>query len=55
MAQATALALLGVVIFSWVIRVVSRIGKPNKKMLGERVLVGYVSLISIVGTMEVSR
>ena len=50
--QTTAVALLGVVVSSWVIGVVSRRGKLDKSMLGESLLVVCVSVRSIVGYME---
>ena len=40
-AQETAAAFLGLVVLSWVVRVVSRRGKSEKEMLGESVLVGF--------------
>ena len=51
--QSTAVELLGVVVFSLVVGVVSRRGKSYKEMLGESVSVGYISVISIVGAVEV--
>ena len=41
-AQATAAALLGFTVLSWVVGVVSRMGESEKAMLGESVLVGCV-------------
>ena len=54
-AQATAAVLLEVVVSSWVVGVVSRRGESDKSMPYESVLVGCVSVRSIVGAMEVSR
>ena len=53
--QTTELSLLGVVILYWVVVVVSRRGNSDKEMLGEILLVGYVSVRIILGAMEVSR
>ena len=53
--QATAEELLVVVVLYWVFGVDSRMGQSDKGMLVERVLVGCVSVISLVGAMEVSR
>ena len=41
-AQETAAALLGLVVLSWVVGLVSRMGESEKAMLGESVLVGCV-------------
>ena len=41
-AQETAAALLGLVVLSWVVGVVSRMGESEKAILGEIVLVGCV-------------
>ena len=54
-AQADIVAILGVVVFSWVVGIVSRRGKSYKVKLGESSLVGCVSVRSIVGAMEVLR
>ena len=48
-AQATAASLLEVVVFSWVVMVVFRRVYSDTSMLGESLLVGYVSVRSIVG------
>ena len=53
-AQATEEALLGVVVLSWVVVVVSMRGGLYKAMLGESVLLRCVSVRIIVGDMEVS-
>ena len=49
------MALLVVVVFSWVVVVDSRMVKSDKKMLVEIVFVVYVSVRSIVLGMKVSR
>ena len=49
------MALLVVVVFSWVVVVDSRMVKSDKKMLVEIVFVVCVSVISIVWVMKVSR
>ena len=41
-----------VVVFSWVVGVVYISGKSDKEILGESLLVGCVSVRSIVGVME---
>ena len=41
-AQETAAALLGLVVLSWVVGLVSRMGDSENTMLGESVLVGCV-------------
>ena len=43
-AHATAAALLGVLVLSWVFGVVYRRGKQDKAMLGKSVLLGFVSV-----------
>ena len=53
--QANSVALLVVAFFSWLFGMVSRKGNLDKEMLGESVLLGCVSVRSIVGTIEVSR
>ena len=53
--HATAAVFLWVLVFSWVFGVVSRMGNPDKEMLGESVLAGCVSVRIIVVAMEVSR
>ena len=53
--QATAAELLVILVFSWVFGMVSRRVKSYMEMLGESVLVVCVSVISIVGDIEVSR
>ena len=44
-----------VVVLSWVVGVVSSRVKSDNEMLSESVLLGCVSVISIVDPMEVSR
>ena len=41
-APETAVALLGLLVFSWVVGVFSKRGKSDKSMLGEIILVGCV-------------
>ena len=53
--QATAAALLGVLFLYWVVGADFRMGKSDKSILGERCLVGYVSVRNILGSIEVSR
>ena len=53
--QVNVAYLLGVVVLYWVVGVVYRRANSDKATLVESVLVGFVSMISIVGDIEVSR
>ena len=54
LSQETVTALVGVVVLSWVVGLVSRRGKSDKKMLDESVLLGCFLVRSIVDFVEVS-
>ena len=42
-------------VVSWVGCVYSRMGKSDKEIFGERLLVEFVSVIIVLGSLEVSR